>query len=313
MRKRSISGTLGIPFKSFIAEWQNYYLGQTTFVDNNYVLPGKGTKLFSNKKGGFVRDIKISPDANYYAYSINNHGKYKVILGQIGKSKEKTIMKGGYKLINQDASDNMPLLSWKDENTLGIISSKYGRNWLTIYSIGAKSKMRKELTRINQVTDFDIVRNGNLAVLSADINGNNDLYLISLRRNSIKRITRDFYDDINPRFVPGTSSIIFSSNRTTDSINVAGQDIDKISGTYNIFIYNIDSTKNTVYRLTNTLSTSIKPVAVNEMSSTIRVLSKAFPICTNTILPARLPSRFRTSAAASKILISVTTSSIFPL
>jgi Tol biopolymer transport system component len=262
--ERSISGTLGIPFKSFIAEWQNYYLGQTTFVDNNYVLPGKGTKLFSNKKGGFVRDIKISPDANYYAYSINNHGKYKVILGQIGKSKEKTIMKGGYKLINQDASDNMPLLSWKDENTLGIISSKYGRNWLTIYSIGAKSKMRKELTRINQVTDFDIVRNGNLAVLSADINGNNDLYLISLRRNSIKRITRDFYDDINPRFVPGTSSIIFSSNRTTDSINVAGQDIDKISGTYNIFIYNIDSTKNTVYRLTNTLSTSIKPVAVNE-------------------------------------------------
>jgi hypothetical protein len=26
--ERSISGTLGIPFKSFISEWQNYYLGQ---------------------------------------------------------------------------------------------------------------------------------------------------------------------------------------------------------------------------------------------------------------------------------------------
>ncbi|MCK5277200.1 MAG: translocation protein TolB [Cyclobacteriaceae bacterium] len=261
--ERSISGTIGIPYKSFIAEWSNYYLEQTSFIDQNYILPDKGAKVNSNKKGVNIKDVKISPEGNYYAYTINNKGKYKVILSRIGKNKEKVVLKGGYKVINQEPDKNIPLLSWKDENTLGIINTRYGKNYLWIYEIGSKKKVKKELTRINQIKDFDIVRNGNLAVLSADRNGDHDLYLISLRRNSIKRITSDFYDDVNPRFIPGTSSIIFSSNRTTDTIDVKGREIENISNTYNIFIYNIDSTKKTVHRITNTLSTNIKPMAVN--------------------------------------------------
>jgi len=262
--ERSISGTIGIPFKAFITEWRNYYINQASFVDQNYTLPGKDDKLANNKIVGELKDIKLSPDGNYYAYSVNKKGRYKVMLGRINKKREKVILKGGYKLINQEPAKNVPLLSWKDESTLGIINTKYGRNYLNIYDLNSKKKVRKQLTRINQITDFDIVRNGNLAVLSADINGNNDLYLISLRRNSIKRITRDFYDDVNPRFVPGTSSIIFSSNRPTDTIDVKGQDIQKVTNTYNIFIYNIDSSKNKVHRITNTLSKNIKPMAVND-------------------------------------------------
>ncbi len=262
--ERSISGTIGIPFKSFVAEWQNYYMDQTSFIDQNYTLPEKTSKIVSNKKGAELKDIRLSPEANYYAYTMNKKGRYKVVLGQMGKSREKVIVKGGYKLINQEPDKNVPILSWKDEATLGIISTRYGKNYLTVYDLNSKKKIKKQLTRINQITDFDIVRNGNLAVLSADNNGNNDLYLISLRRNSIKRITRDFYDDVNPRFVPGTSSIIFSSNRPTDSIDVKGQDIQNVTNTYNIFIYNIDTTKNIVHRVTNTLSKNIKPLAIND-------------------------------------------------
>jgi Tol biopolymer transport system component len=261
--ERSISGTLGVPFKNFLAEWSNYYLEQTAFIDQNYVLPDKSSKVDSNRKGINIKDVKISPEGNYYAYTINNKGKYKVVLKRMDKNKEKVILKGGYKVINQEPDKNIPLISWKDENTLGIINTKYGKNFLWIYDLGSNKKVKKELTRINQIKDFDIVRNGNLAVLSADRNGDHDLYLISLKRNSIKRITSDFYDDVNPRFVPGTSSIIFSSNRTTDTIDVKGQDINKISNTYNIFIYNIDSTKKTVHRITNSLSKNIKPIAVN--------------------------------------------------
>jgi len=262
--ERSISGTIGIPFKSFITEWKNYYLDQASFIDQNYILPEKTSILVSNRRGAEIKDVKLSPEGNYYAYTINNKGRYKVILGQIGRNREKTILKGGYKLINQQPAKNIPLISWKDESTLGIVNTRYGKNYLTIYDLNSKKKVRKQLTRINQVTDFDIVRNGNLAVLSADINGNNDIYLISLRRNSIKRITRDFYDDVNPRFIPGTSSIIFSSNRPNDTIDVQEQNIQKVTDTYNIFIYNIDTTDNVVHRVTNTLSKNIKPLAVND-------------------------------------------------
>ncbi len=262
--KRSIAGTIGVPFKSVVAEWKNYYLQQASFVDQNYVLPPKTARLFPNKKRVIINDLKLSPEGNYYVYSINNDGRYKVILTRLGKNKSKRIVKGGYKLINQDAKDRKPLLSWRDEGTLGIIHTRAGKNFLTIYDVGSGKKIRKELTRINQITDFDILRNGNLAVLSADRNGDNDLYLISLRRNSIKRLTRDFYDDINPRFVPGTSSIIFSSNRLTDTINIKGRDIEKITDNYNLFIYNIDTSKNRVTRVTNMLSRDIKPFPVND-------------------------------------------------
>ncbi len=262
--KRSISGTIGVPFKSVVAEWKNYYLQQASFVDQNYVLPAKNQKIFSNSKRVIINDLKLSPEGNFYAYSINNDGKYKVILNQRGRKRSKTLVKGGYKLINQDAKDRKPLLSWRDEGTLGIIHTKAGKNFLTVYDVGSGKKIRKELTRINQITDFDILRNGNLAVLSADHNGDTDLYLISLRRNSIKRLTRDFYDDINPRFVPGTSSIIFSSNRLTDTISIKGRDIEKIKNNYNLYVYNIDTSKSRVTRITNMLSKDIKPIAVND-------------------------------------------------
>jgi hypothetical protein len=262
--ERSISGTIGTPYKAFIAEWQNYYIEQASFIDQNYILPERTSKMVANNRGDEIRDIKLSPEGNNYAYAYNYNGKYRVIIGQMGRNREKTILKGGYRLINQDPERNIPLLSWKDENTLGIINTRYGKNFLVMYELSSKKKERKELTRINQIRDFDILRNGNLAVLSADRNGDNDLYLISLRRNSIKKITSDFYDDINPRFVPGTSSIIFSSNRASDTIDVAGRDIQKVTETYNIFIYNIDTTKNVVQRITNNLSKNINPIAVNE-------------------------------------------------
>ena len=67
--ERSISGTIGIPYKSFLAEWSNYYLEQTSYIDQNYVLPDKGIKIETNKKGVTIKDIKISPEGNYYAYT----------------------------------------------------------------------------------------------------------------------------------------------------------------------------------------------------------------------------------------------------
>ncbi len=261
--ERSISGTIGVPFKTFIAEWQNFYIEQASFVDQNYVLPDKSSRITAPNKDGEISNIKLSPEGNYYAFTNNYNGKYKVMVGQFRKNKEKVVLKGGYRLLNQEQNRNIPLISWKDENTLGIIHTKYGKNYMTMYELSSKKKVRKELTRINQVRGFDILKNGNLAVLSADRNGDNDLYLISLRRNSIKRLTSDFYDDIDPKFVSGTSSIIFSSNRTTDTIDVSGRDVQKIGSTYNIFVYNIDTTKNVVTRITNTLSKNTKPMAVN--------------------------------------------------
>lgn len=260
--EKSIAGTIGISYKRFISEWVEYYTGQANFVKENY-LPPSDTSLVKKyrKKSYDFKNIKLSPEGNYLAYSRNVKGKYQVKIHNLHTGKEKTLFRGGAKVINQEIDKGMPLVSWRDENTLGIVYTRYGKNWISLTDINKGTRVRKELSRVNQITDFDIAPNSSVAVVSAERNGSNDLYLVSLKRNSIKRITNDIFDDINPRFIPGTSSIVFSSNRSTDSIFTTNKTINDISDVYNIFIYNIDTTRNMVSRVTNNLSKSVNPVA----------------------------------------------------
>ncbi len=262
--EKSIAGTIGVSYKRFIAEWNSYYTSQTDFVDQNYILPGKETIFKTYNKTNFkFNKVKISPEGNYIAYSKNTRGRYKVIVKNLNNGKEKVLLRSGYKVINQQVDYSIPLLSWQSEGVLGIIYNRYGKNWISLHTIGAGVSVKKELSRINQIKDFDIALGSNLAVVSAERNGSNDLYLVSLKRNSIKRITNDLYDDIDPKFIPETSSIVFSSNRTTDTIYHKNQSINDITNVHNIFIYNIDSTKNKVFRVTNNLSKSINPISPN--------------------------------------------------
>src|SRR5690606_32915444 len=116
---------------------------------------------------------------------------------------------GGYKIIDQEFDQNLPVLAWQDDENLGIIGVSRGKTKLWIYNVSSNKRQSKELGRLNNVKGFDIESGGSLAVLSADIDGKNDLFLISLRRNSIKRVTKDIYDELNPRFVPNTTNIVF--------------------------------------------------------------------------------------------------------
>lgn len=262
--ERSISGTLGLSFRLFVGEWENFYRQQAEFVRQNYQIPGQENVLVSRNRDYTFDQVRVSPQGNYLAYTRNFKGRYKVFVRQLDGRKERVALRGGYKVINQEFDPGIPLISWRDESSLGIIGTRYGKNFIWVYNVASGKKSSQEITRVNQIRSFDILKNGNLAVISADRDGNSDLYLISLRRNSIKRLTNDLYDDIDPVFIPGTSSILFSSNRSSDSINVKGQDSKQLHGYYNLFIYNIDTTRERVLRLTNTLSNDTRPVAVDD-------------------------------------------------
>jgi Tol biopolymer transport system component len=106
--------------------------------------------------------------------------------------------------------------------------------------------------------------NGRLAVLSADLAGQNDLFLISSLRDRTRRLTNDLYDDLDPSFIPNSNTIVFSSNRVTDSIGATVSSYSKLAPTYNLFLFNLDTTTTEVTRLTNTLSRDLHPKAMDE-------------------------------------------------
>ena len=262
--EHSIASSLGISFKQFKYEWAEYYRNANAALDAAYDSPEKDNKLI-NKTGKIAKltKVRISPDGKYLAYVNNYRGKYTVNIRNLENGRERTALRGGYHVINQEVTLELPIIEWITETKLGIIQNWYGTNYLVSYDIPTRSKQRKSLLRFNQIQGIGFNDNGKLAVISADIQGQNDLYLISMRRNAVKRLTRDKYDDLNPKFIPGTDAIVFSSNRTSDTLNIELDNINDLSDNLNLFAYDLDTTTNVVYRMTNTLSNDYYPVPVD--------------------------------------------------
>lgn len=264
--ERSVSNTLGISFRNFMFEWQSFYASMGARISGSYQLPEKENLLNKNHKDLIYSDMAISPDGSYMAYVTINSGKYKATVVNLTKrNRKKNALSGGYKLIEQEFNQYQPVVAWQNNETLGIVGTLYGRTHLWLYDLSNNRRTKKDIGKLNNVRSFDLDDGGSLAVLSADIDGKNDLFLLSLRRNSIKRITNDIFDDTHPRFIPNTSSIVFSSNRPTDSLNVADHySMSDLKSGFNLYTYSIDTTRNILGRLTNTLNDNLKPIPANE-------------------------------------------------
>lgn len=265
----SIVNTLGIPFRLFSRQWQSFYAEMSSQAANSYQYPAKDDRLRrKNRQSLKYSHVAFSPSGRFLAYSENKNGRYKVIIRDLERKRSKTIHTSGFQLIDQDIDQDVPLLDWANDQILGIIGAERGHNYLWLYDQGSKRKRQIQLRRFNQVKDFDLNESARLAVMSADLNGQNDLFLYNPNRNTFKRITTDIYDDLHPRFMPENDEIIFSSNRPNDSLYFARtrpRDIQlnqDIEDNFNLFIYNteLDPTDSLLSRVTNTLSKDIKPI-----------------------------------------------------
>ncbi|MEQ9426571.1 MAG: translocation protein TolB [Cyclobacteriaceae bacterium] len=269
--ENSIASTLGVPFRRFLADWQSYYMNNSTTISDNYISPNEDAEIIKRVGELQFNHIKISPDSKHLAYTVNDRGRYKVMMRNLETGKENKILVNGFRLINQEVDEDIPIISWINETTLAIIDVYKGYYRLSQYSLENKLLISKPMQRFTQIKDIGFNSNGNLAVISADVEGRNDLFLLSMRRNAVRRLTDDIYDDVNPQFLPGTDAVVFSSNRVSDSLQVQNDTFDKISQNFNLFLYDLDTTETVVARLTNTLSKDTKPKPID--SNTIFYLS----------------------------------------
>lgn len=263
--ENSIANTLGVSFRTFLNEWQNYYLLQRIEVEENYMQAGKERLLkdLRNSKDLITSSVTFNKDGDKVAYALLKNGKYQVQVEDLKTGRTKKIVSGGYRINGQDVDKQLPLLDWQNENTLGVILFKRGFLYLNTYNVENGKKGQKPLNRFRQVESFSFNDNGKLAVISGDIDGQNDVFLIAMNRNALRRITRDIYDDLDPVFVPGTAAIVFSSNRVTDSVRVSKKRNEEMDENFNIFVYDLDTTTSKFVRLTNSYGEDRKPYAKN--------------------------------------------------
>ncbi|MCF6360354.1 MAG: translocation protein TolB [Cyclobacteriaceae bacterium] len=262
--EKSISFTLGVPFKQIMLEWQEYYTNMSNQVSKSYNTPDETKSLVSLKLEEHLSSISLSPDATLLAYAINENSKYQVFIKNIATGKVDKVISYGHRVTDQEVDHTIPLLDWQNDHTLGVVAYKKGGYYLWLYDTETDSKVASPLRNLEKVNAINFSGNGRLAVLSANRTGKTDIYLLSVRRNKIRRLTNDYFDDVNPTFIPNSNTIIFSSNRSNDTLKVDEESFKKLSTNFNIFTFNLDTTKTVLSRLTNTISYDFAPKAKTE-------------------------------------------------
>jgi hypothetical protein len=264
--ERSILITLGVSFKQVLKDWQTYYAQMQQQVSQSYIRPADSTriKLWHNRTTHFTT-LKVSPDGRHIAYAENDRGRYIVKVRSLENGKETTILTQGSKVIGQEVDYRLPIISWADANTLGVIAVRKGEYTFWLYDLTTRTRLPRELDKFNNVRSINFSSNGRLAIVSADMEGRNDLYLISTRRDRVRRLTNDLFDDLDPVFIPGSNRIVFSSNRISDTLNTKNKaSLRTLTDNYNLYVFDLDTTQNVVKRITNTLSKDYSPTAIND-------------------------------------------------
>ncbi len=75
--------------------------------------------------------------------------------------------------------------------------------------------------------------NKQIAFSGTEFSGKTDLYILNLETGKLKRLTNDYYDDIDPCFSPDGEYLVFASDRTLYGKN----------NRYNLFLYNLSNNK----------------------------------------------------------------------
>ena len=264
--ENSIERSLGVPYKQLLQDWRSFYgglgeamAGQTVVPNPDFIITGK------NRKGVVFTDLRFNPTGRYLAYAALNEGRFRIQVVNMNNQKTSTIYKAGLKLIDQEIDKMQPILSWADSTTLGIVHSEAGANILVVKRLGIKGEQKIQIPLLSNIQSFEFKDGGRLAVMTGDINGVSDAFIYNLVRGQVRRITSDTYDDRDISYIPGTNQVVFSSNRPTDSVFVAGPEtIDEAEAhQFNLYTYDLDFPDSTFGKLTNALAVNQKPFAPN--------------------------------------------------
>ncbi|MFI5170741.1 MAG: hypothetical protein ACHQFW_00035 [Chitinophagales bacterium] len=235
---------LGEGVNATIDDWYHYFLtkyekeskDKTILTDEN-LIPRK------TKKNVQYHNLVISPDGKNIAYAVDDHGKFKVYIQEIGSKDFDKVKRGGLKTHTLATDLSNPLLSWSpDGKKLAIVYEKRYKNFVTTYEVEKKDKETKELTRFQKILDMSFANTSNRLVMSVMNNGQSDIYMYYLVNDRVEQLTNDYFDDLHPAYVVlnnGYEGIIFASNRETDSLYTT-RTIDSILPVGNMDLYFFD-------------------------------------------------------------------------
>lgn len=214
--KVAIESSIGGSYDEFIKGWKNFYFNGDSILKNTYSSYDESASLFSQKQGMITSYGGKSEQSLFIASKQNN----KFTIRQLSSGKDHTILKGGKRVLKRSQGEQLPIIRVSQSGVPGVLyfDSKIG-GILKLYKGNKKDWVEIKIPRLRNISDFGFSPDGNSLILAASNSTNSDLYQYSFRSRKLIQVTNFGNDEVNPRYIPGTNKIVYSSNTFKDSVS----------------------------------------------------------------------------------------------
>ncbi len=208
-----------------------------------------------NKKKIPLSQAKLSPDGQRIAWVSNNLGRWIVWVQDMQTGKRKKILRGGARNAIQTTDYNYPQIAWNPDNQrLAVLYERRDIPRIALCDLSTGKKELKDLSpEFQRVFSLDFINPIDM-MFSAAVRGYSDLFIYHTVTRQTERLTQDFWDDIDASIltIDGRKSIVFASNRVSDTLSTAKLDTILPLGNFDIFLFDLESRNPELVRLSNT-------------------------------------------------------------
>ena len=254
-----IVSSLGISYNTFLNSWKSHYKEQIDL--------SKSEKEYQKVKKAYKNTVitqqKASPNGDKIAYAINRKGVFRVYILDLTSNKKTLMFTGGSRTPTREKQSNIPIIAWKNNNTLSLIKFKKSKPYLVTKSVNKRLKREKKLfVTFDDILSFNYSPNEEEIVLAGVQNGQSDIYTYNVKSNVAKWVTKDLYDDKEPHYSPSGNKIIFSSNRLNDTLRKDHGSYWSLTEDYNLYEYTKEVS--VLNKITNSPIKELNPQYINE-------------------------------------------------
>ncbi len=248
---KAFSYVLGVNFKELNKQWFEFF--KNYFSEQKQELPSDFQQLIKKpKKNAVYQNFAVSPDGKNAAVVINKQGKFKLYIYNLETGKRKKIFKQGQKL-DQIIDYSYPVLTWDFKSKkLAFVTETKNSVFLNVYNLKKDEIKHYNILYADKVLWVNYSPNNRYLVYTALNKGYTDLFVYDFYGNTIKRLTYDLADDLEPAFLPDSRHIIFRSNRrdTVNKFLYNYEDNPLPDNDYDLFTIDLKTKK--IDRITNT-------------------------------------------------------------
>lgn len=258
----------GMTMDQLMEEWFRHYYVIYKKETKDRLPEGEEILAKINKKRDYS-NFCYAPDGKSYAYVTNEAGQIKVWLKR-EEEKPKVIFKH-YKKVEDKPDLSFPLIAWHPTgDLLGITMELKGFCYYYPYLVEERKMEKRIPIDVEKITSWNYSDDGRMVLFSGFKHGQSDLFIFNLQSRSVQNLTNDIYDDYQPIFIDNQSKIVFSSNRSRDSLQTKEKFYEaNFMKNYDLFMYDYAKKNPQLLRITHTpYANETDAIVLNDKSIT---------------------------------------------